>query len=154
MGTKIRVNGLVKRILRVYVKGGSKMTKKGDKYETDIWIQSMFPKEQWFDPCPIDWHQHYHVSGLELDWGHAVFIDNLHGVFVNPPYSNPLPWVAKAIYEADRTGIPIVLLLKHDSSTEWYRMLHEAGANMLMINKRLQYMTKKDAAFPSVLFVL
>ena len=123
-----------------------------DKYQTDKWIQNMFP--MFFDPCPIDWDKHYHVSGLEIDWFHAIALDGYHGVFVNPPYSNPLPWVKKAIYEKSRGDITIVLLLKHDSSTEYYRLLHEAGANMLMINKRLRYQTKKGAAFPSILFVL
>ena len=124
-----------------------------DKYETDQWLQSIFPTKGWFDPCPIDWDEHYHVSGLEIEWRHAVELDSLYGVFCNPPYSNPLPWVKKAIAESKK-GITVVMLLKHDSSTEWYRLLHEAGCHMLMVNKRLKYQTNNGAAFPSVLVVL
>ena len=117
-----------------------------DKYETDSWIRAIFPDDIWFDPCPIDWNKDLHACGLAMDWRTPTF--------VNPPYSNPLPWVAKAI-EANRLdGHTVVLLLKHDSSTEWYRLLHEAGARFLLVNKRLKYCTKTGAAFPSILAVL
>lgn len=113
-----------------------------DNYSTDLWIQEIF--EGWFDPCPLisDWK----INGLELDWEDKTF--------VNPPYSNPLPWVRKAIQENQTFGFRIALLLKHDSSTEWYRLLHEAGARMMMINGRLKHGTKKQAAFPSIIAIL
>lgn len=117
-----------------------------DKYETDSWIRALFPEHIWFDPCPIDWNPNKHVSGLSIHWPTRTF--------VNPPYSNPLPWVVKAIEVNQNNGYTVVLLLKHDSSTEWYRLLHEAGARFLMINKRLKHCTKSVAAFPSVLAVL
>jgi len=43
------------------------------------------------------------------------------------------------------------MLLKHDSSTEWYRLIHESGGYILMINKRLKHQTGKVAPFPSIL---
>ena len=88
-----------------------------------------------------------------MDWSFQAFKNGDLGVFVNPPYSNPSAWVMKAIEEA-RNGLPVVLLLKHDSSTEWFRLLHEAGARFIMINKRLKHRTGRSAAFPSVLAVL
>ena len=117
-----------------------------DKYETDTWIRAIFPVETWFDPCPIDWNKDLHACGLAMDWR--------NNTFVNPPYSNPLPWVLKAIEENRIAGHTIVLLLKHDSSTEWYRTLHEAGAKFLLVNGRLKYGTNRGAAFPSLLAVL
>ncbi len=125
-----------------------------DKYETDKWIKAMFPSYLWYDPCPIDWDPQVDNDGLITDWyWHVRHIDNQYtGVFVNPPYSNPLPWVKKAIDQSK--NCPVVMLLKHDSSTEWFRLLHEAGARMMMINKRLKYGTNRSAAFPSVLVVL
>lgn len=113
----------------------------------------MFPSDYWLDPCPIDWDANTCTSGLEFNWQHTCMYDNMHGTFVNPPYSDPLPWVKKAIQEYEN-GCNIVMLLKHDSSTEWYRLLHEAGAKFLLVNKRLKYCTKTGAAFPSVLAVL
>ncbi|AXH79166.1 MAG: DNA N-6-adenine-methyltransferase [Circular genetic element sp.] len=113
-----------------------------DNYKTDEWILKMF--HGWFDPCPLDpeWKQ----DGLLRAWK--------RNTFVNPPYSNPLPWVRRAIQDNKEYGFTIVMLLKHDSSTEWYRLLHEAGAKFLLVSGRLKHQTGKGAAFPSVLAVL
>jgi len=80
-------------------------------------------------------------------------------VFINPPYSNPMPWVERALEQlglANLHGIKltIVMLLKHDSSTKWYAKLHGAGANFLMCARRLKHGTNSGASFPSVLAVL
>lgn len=40
-------------------------------------------------------------------------------VWCNPPYSQPKPWVAKAL-EAQKDGLGVVMLLNADDSTEWY----------------------------------
>lgn len=129
--------------------------KKNDSWETDAWIQEVFPlspsvvmcaqnNDYWFDPCPLN--ENYVRDGLKIPW--------MDKTFVNPPYSNPLPWVKKAIYENLEKQCTVVMLLKHDSSTEWYRLLHEAGAHFMMINGRLKYGSNKGAAFPSVLVFL
>ena len=114
-----------------------------DNYATDVWIKyGLF--DGWFDPCPLN--PNWQIDGLNIPWSAQTI--------VNPPYSNPLPWVEKAIEERDVGGHTIALLLKHDSSTKWYRKLHEAGAHFLLINKRLKHGTKKACAFPSVLAIL
>lgn len=114
---------------------------RSDKYETDEWLKSLF--EGWYDPCPID--PEPFTDGLGSSWGQRTF--------VNPPYSNPLPWVLKGIKEASK-GKKIVFLVKHDTSTRWYAKLHEAGAHFLMVNGRLKHGTGKACAFPSVLAIL
>ena len=86
------------------------------------------------------------------------------GIYINPPYSNVTPWIDKAIrtheeHKAVGYGIPIVMLLKHDSSTKWFAKLQEAGARFLMIQGRLNFKSPnavKDSCspFPSVLAVL
>jgi hypothetical protein len=124
-----------------------------DSYETDSWVKAMFPAA--FDPCPfnLEWEKG-HFDGLVDGW-------DLSGglVFINPPYSNPLPWVQvalKTMLDSNMCGhkLTIVFLLKHDSSTKWYKLLHEGGAHFLMIGERLKHGTKTGAAFPSVLAVL
>lgn len=120
----------------------------GDNYPTDSWILDLF--EGWLDPCPLD--PLFKEDGLECVWGLQVPFGK--GVFVNPPYSDPLPWVEKAIQENKANNITIVMLLKHDSSTKWYRLLHEAGAHFLMFQGRLKHGTGRSAPFPSVLVVL
>lgn len=114
---------------------------KNDSYHTDDWIKAMF--DGWFDPCPYDTAPT--IDGLKLSWKDKTF--------VNPPYSNPLPWCKKAITESN-LGKTIVMLLKHDSSTKWYQLLHMAGANFMMVQGRLKYGTDQRASFPSVLVVL
>jgi len=114
---------------------------KNDNYETDSWIKAMF--DGWFDPCPLN--PCWVTNGLLIDWPNKTF--------VNPPYSDPYPWVEKAI-ETSTIGCTVVMLLKHDTSTRWWRRLHEANAKFLPIMGRLQYGTGKNAAFPSVLVVL
>lgn len=116
----------------------------GDSWATDPWLYRIF--DGWFDPCPLD--PDFKIDGLELDWS------SYDKVFVNPPYSNPLPWVRKAI-SSRREGQVIVMLLRHDSSTQWWRELHEAGARFLAIIGRLQYGDGTGySSSPSVLVVL
>lgn len=81
-------------------------------------------------------------DGLVREWKDPTYC--------NPPYSNPKPWVEKAIAES-RKGKRIIMLLRHDSSTEWWRLLHEAGAYFMAVIGRLHFSEKAAANFPSVL---
>lgn len=137
-----------------------------DDYRTDQWILDLFPN--FYDPCPyLGIRNGVDIDGLKTSWNYADY----DGVFVNPPYSNPKPWVQKAILEQHKaikvancdvepddwfegSALTIVMLLKHDTSTEWYRLLHEAGAKFLLVNGRLKHQTEKSCAFPSILAVL
>ena len=114
-----------------------------DSYPTDAWVLSLF--DGWHDPCTLSKGEFRSFDGLGSSWGGRTF--------VNPPYSDPLPWVEQGIKEAAK-GKTVVFLLKHDSSTKWYQKLHEAGAHFLMIQGRLRHGTGKPANFPSVLVVL
>ena len=117
-----------------------------DSYATDKWLKTIF--STWFDPCPLNehWEKIAGGNGLELEWKDRTF--------VKPPNSNPKPWSQKAISEAER-GKNIAMLLKHDSSTEWYRILHEYnGSHFLLINERLKHETGTSCAFPSVLVII
>ena len=126
-----------------------------DDWGTPDWLMSMF--EDWYDPCPLKGIKS--KDGLNESW--ADYYDK---IYINPPYSNPKPWIEKAIREFEigqledwwGNNMTIVLLLKHDSSTQWYRMLKEAGARFLMVEGRLTYKgpNSKPCAFPSVLAVL
>jgi len=91
-----------------------------DNYATDKWIMEVFG--EWFDPCPLlNDHQ---VDGLMRNWKDKTYC--------NPPYSNPLPWVEKAI-EENKKGKTIVMLLRVDTSTKWFAKLIEAKAKILWI---------------------
>jgi hypothetical protein len=79
---------------------------------------------------------------------------------VNPPYSNPLPWILKSI-EENKKGKFVVLLVKVDCSTKWYMQLVNANAHIIFLNERLRFF-KSDweynkgtkANFPSMIAIL
>jgi hypothetical protein len=97
--------------------------------------------EGWDDPCLPG-----RKDGLTREWRDPCY--------VNPPYSDPDPWVSKAIEEVGK-GKRVVMLLRHDSSTRWWSKLHEAGALFSAIMGRLQFSdTGKPAPFASVLVFL
>ena len=114
-----------------------------DDYPTDSWIMKIF--EGWYDPCKISTNELRDFDGLDGSWEDRSFI--------NPPYSDPLPWVRNAIIENNK-GKLVVLLLKMDTSTKWFAELQNAGAKFLWINGRLKYDTGKPAPFPSMIAIL
>lgn len=114
-----------------------------DDYITDTWIKLIFG--EWFDPCKLSDGNLREFDGLGSSWKNKTF--------VNPPYSNPMPWVKQAIIE-NKKGKTVVLLLKVDTSTKWFSELQNNNAKFLWINGRLKYNTKKPAPFPSMLVVL
>jgi len=120
-----------------------------DDWGTPDWLMSIF--EEWWDPCPLGAKYEAHADDLQGTWHFCQ-----PGIYINPPYSNPKPWVEKAIRTNHQEGVPIVMLLKHDSSTQWYRMLKEAGARFLMVEGRLTFKgpNSTPCSFPSVLAVL
>lgn len=114
-----------------------------DDYPTDDWLLTLF--KDWFDPCSLSNGELRVFDGLGSSWEKKTF--------VNPPYSDPLPWVKKAL-EENRKGKTIALLLKMDSSTKWFSLLQEGGAHFLWINGRMKHKTGKPAPFPSMIAIL
>ena len=127
------------------------MVRLSNHWGTPDWIMEIF--DGWYDPCPPFGDKDHRRDDLKGYWRHPR-------VYVNPPYSAPAPWVAKAIRTAQQ-GNKVVMLLKHDSSTQWYKQLVEARARFLMIEGRLNFKSlanevegSRNCAFPSVLAVL
>lgn len=100
--------------------------KNTDSYMSPEWILKMF--EDYDDVCPIN--DNPKINALELEWKSKTY--------VNPPYSNPLPWIEKAIEEANKGKI-IVMMLKVDTSTKWFRRILESKAHILWVNGRIKY---------------
>lgn len=53
-------------------------------------------------------------------------------IFVNPPYSNPLPFVQRAA-ELKNAGHLVVMLLPADKSTKWYGVIQENATEVIDI---------------------
>jgi hypothetical protein len=95
------------------------------------------------DPCPIGG-----TSGFDREWGQRVFM--------NPPYSNPLPWVKKA-YEESLKGKMVVGLLRVDTSTAWFHDWVLGKAEIRWIRGRLHFREVKGKSgrspFPSMIVI-
>lgn len=82
-------------------------------------------------------------DGLARSWGYSVF--------VNGPYSDPLPWCRRLAKHAG----PAVALWKLDPTTRWFFVLVEAGFTWRAFRSRLRFERPDKppitANFPSVL---
>ncbi|AUR93162.1 DNA N-6-adenine-methyltransferase [Vibrio phage 1.184.A._10N.286.49.A5] len=65
-------------------------------------------------------------DSLSFDWKYTIECVMGHDlpngacyVFLNCPYSNPMPWVKKAL-EAQAGGLGVVMLLNDDTSVGWF----------------------------------
>ena len=62
-------------------------------------------------------------NSLSFNWhkevNSGVCTEGNKYVWCNPPYSNPLPWVNKAL-EAQKDGLGVVMLLNNDMSITWF----------------------------------
>lgn len=54
---------------------------------------------------------------LLTDWGESPL-----NVWINPPYSNPLPFIERAIQQSQQYGHFVVMLLPADTSVEWFEL--------------------------------
>ena len=101
----------------------------GDCWRTPDIIYKILYKEFNFDfdPCPYPRQQ---WDGLKVEWKDSNFM--------NPPYSETEKWVRKAIEERNK-GKTVVMLLRLDASTKWFRDLILPNAEI-----RLWRSTKDD----------
>ncbi len=65
-------------------------------------------------------------DSLSFDWKYTIecvraedLTNGAHYVWLNCPYSNPMPWVKKAL-EAQAGGLGVVMLLNDDTSVGWF----------------------------------
>ena|SRR3990167_6249305 len=87
------------------------------------WILDLL--KDFFDVCPPN----HDFNGLEIPWKKRNYC--------NPPYSDKIPWIKKAIEEAKQDKM-IVMLLPQDTSAAWYHDLVLPNAEILSFRGRLQ----------------
>jgi len=109
-----------------------------DSYATPSWLFDIF--EDWYDPCPLNDNPSF--NGLEEN--------SEVKTYVNPPYSDPLPWVEKAISEMKK-GKLIVMLLRADTSTKYFKRCIEEG-EVLYFGRRIKF-NGKTPYFASMLVI-
>lgn len=60
-------------------------------------------------------------NSLSFNWAYRLVLTARHDyVWCNPPYSDPMPWVKKAL-EAQKGGLGVVMLLNQDTSVGWFK---------------------------------
>lgn len=60
-------------------------------------------------------------------------------VWVNPPYSDPLPWIRRAILAADREGCRVVMLLPAATDTGWFHDYVLPHADVVFVRGRVKF---------------
>ena len=107
-----------------------------DSSKSPKWMFDLF--HDCFDPCPLD--DNPKIDGLKINWKKRNF--------VNPPYSDKLPWIKKAI-EEQKKGNTSILLLPLDSSAAWYHDLIIPNAIILAFRGRLELDNGKHPRYGS-----
>ncbi|MDP8173662.1 phage N-6-adenine-methyltransferase [Pasteurella skyensis] len=75
-------------------------------------------------------------NALKKDWFKILnSIWHKQTVWCNPPYSKPLPFVEKAIEEAEK-GVVTVMLLNTDNSTKWFNLCVQHAAKIVFVTEQ------------------
>ncbi len=112
-----------------------------DDWSTPRWLlELLFPDGDYFDPCPIN------PGGLRAADGFSAWPTD-RPVFLNPPYSDPAPWLKRA---AEHPG-PVVCLVRCDPSASWWA--YSDGFKVTLIGQRLRFgRSKQPAPFASAVW--
>lgn len=126
---------------------GFALTHKGkkDNFPTPAKLYAQLDEEFHFDhdPCPLNGPGLREVDGLG-DWG----LRN----YVNPPYSDKVTWIKKAIDE-QKKGKLSVFLIPADTSTVWFHDLVAPNAEIRFIRGRVMFTPKTHASFPTMIAI-
>jgi phage N-6-adenine-methyltransferase len=110
------------------------------------WIQSQLPFRLVLDVAASDTNHKcpfYYTKeqdGLSQDWGQklkdlSIIYGDRIGVWCNPPYSDPAPWVAKIVNEKYYGAF----LLPADTSTSWYHDYVLGKAEIRFVKGRISF---------------
>ena len=105
----------------------SLQTSGNDDWSTPRWLlELLFPDGRYFDPNPAN------AGGLRDRDGRGAWPTDIP-IFLNPPYSDPAPWLRRA---AEHPG-PVVCLVRVDPSSSWWSYSEEFKVNL--IGQRLRF---------------
>lgn len=111
-------------------------------WKTPKKLYEEFINAGYFDPCPAD----PQFDGLAVEWQEKNF--------VNPPYDESKEWAKKALEEA-RKGKVCVLLIPARTSTRYFKALCDYGAHIVFFRGRLHFDDGEvSAPFSSMLVCL
>ena len=120
----------------------------------NLWATPPYAYEYWnkrapfsADMCANAFNKKHNIyftvknDSLSFNWAEKVkgYDPNAVWVWCNPPYSDPLPWVQKAI-EASEDGLGVMMLVKTDKSTKWFMEAWNYGVTVFdVMGGRIQF---------------
>ena len=121
-----------------------------DQWETPPGFFNLLDKEFEFDLdvcASLDNYKHFQFirreeNALTKSWTTVTptLKDIPATVWCNPPYSNPLPWVEKAISEVQAgTAKKVVMLLPNASSTAWSDLCFRYAKEVRLLRPRIKF---------------
>jgi DNA N-6-adenine-methyltransferase (Dam). len=126
-----------------------------DLWETPQYIFDWLDKEFHFDldaacndtncKCQCGFMNNRGFDALKENWHRPSSPRSYRSVYLNPPYSDPYPWVKKA-YEESRKGCTVVCLLPADISTKWFHEWVIGKAELRFIQGRISFDGAKKGA--------
>lgn len=94
------------------------------------------------DPC---WHPDSHVPDERIrydgrDRGDGLILPYEGPLWINPPYSDPLPWARRFANHAEAEN-RCIALVKCDPSTEWWGVMTGLRASVVigLVNSRIRF---------------
>ena len=82
-------------------------------------------------------------DALKKSWHDANFYGKKTNAWMNPPYSQPHLWVAKA-KEEQKNNVLTVALLPGDTSTKWFQSIyHDPSVTVVLPPGRIRFLYKK-----------
>jgi phage N-6-adenine-methyltransferase len=84
------------------------------------------------------------MDSLSIDWSSDLIVfDAPAAVWLNPPYSDILPWVEKC-HEQRQKGVLSTLFIPRDNRTEWYFAARETASAIIDITGYYELITYKS----------
>jgi phage N-6-adenine-methyltransferase len=98
----------------------------------------------WFGPFDLDPCCRPETAKAPAYWTKSDdgLLQPWHGrVWVNPPYSNPRPWIEKAISASSRGEVRrVVMLLPGSTDTTWFHDLVMPHADLIFMRGRIRFL--------------
>ena len=94
------------------------------------------------DPC---WHPDSHVPDCAVSWrydgrrrGDGLTSEWFHKLWMNCPYSDPLPWALRFAVHAHE-GNRCIALVKCDPSTKWWKAITRTKPLIGLVDHRIKF---------------
>ena len=117
------------------------MIRPSDSACTPRWLTDLLPEVD-LDPCSNPRSTVRAGTAYSLESGDdGLFLPWRGKVFINPPYSKPMPWIGRAIGQLVEGWIDeAIFLVKCDPSTRWWAELTKWHHSMLwLFGRRIQF---------------